>query len=47
MKGTGRCGFYRVPGESTAEEDKPKPKIKKNVKQKSTPSLNISQIMFR
>lgn len=30
VKGTGRCGFYRVPGESTAEEDKPKPKIKKN-----------------
>lgn len=30
VKGTGKCGFYRVPGESTAEEDKPKPKIKKN-----------------
>ena len=31
MKGTGKCGFYRVPGESTAEEDKPKPKTKKAV----------------
>ncbi|XP_062586947.1 heterochromatin protein 1-binding protein 3-like [Saccostrea cucullata] len=30
VKGSGKCGFYRVPGESTAEEDKPKPKTKKN-----------------
>ncbi|XP_056018207.1 heterochromatin protein 1-binding protein 3-like [Ostrea edulis] len=30
VKGSGKCGYYRVPGESTAEEDKPKPKEKKN-----------------
>jgi hypothetical protein len=31
VKGSGKCGYYRVPGESTAEEDKPKPKEKKKV----------------
>ncbi|KAK3092125.1 hypothetical protein FSP39_025397 [Pinctada imbricata] len=29
VRGTGKCGFYRIPGESTAEEDKPKPKKEK------------------
>jgi len=28
VKGRGKCGFYRVPGESTAVEDKVKKKVK-------------------
>lgn len=54
MRGTGKCGYYRVPGESTAEEDKPKPKVKKNVRPKFTPtgglkcfSNNVLLITFK